>query len=392
MKILHTVEFYHPSVGGAQEVVKQLSEHLVKKGHDVTVATTKIPNRGFKTLNGVKIKEFGVSGNKVRGFVGEVEKYRQFVKRGNFDIVTNFAAQQWATDALLPIISDIKAKKVFVPTGFSAFYDPTYKKYFNKMRTWMKEYDMNIFLSDNYRDINFARKVGIPKSKMKIIPNGASEEEFEKDSGIDIRKKLNIPNNHFLVLLVGSHTGLKGHKEALKIFSKAGIKNATLLIIGNSFGGGCTSYCKVVSVLHNKVFSGNRQNKVIITSLDRKDTANVYKEADIFLFPSNIECSPIVLFEACASKTPFLTTDVGNSREIVKWTGGGMILPTTFDNKGLSHAKIKESIEILKELYKDSGKRKKLAHTGYMNWKKKFTWEKISKQYEDLYFELLSVK
>ena len=42
MKILHTVEFYHPSVGGMQEVVKQLSERLVRLGHNVTVATSQL--------------------------------------------------------------------------------------------------------------------------------------------------------------------------------------------------------------------------------------------------------------------------------------------------------------------------------------------------------------
>ena len=35
MKILHTVEFYHPSQGSMQEVVRQISERLVKLGHKV---------------------------------------------------------------------------------------------------------------------------------------------------------------------------------------------------------------------------------------------------------------------------------------------------------------------------------------------------------------------
>lgn len=63
MKILHTVEFYYPSVGGMQEVVKRLSELLVQYGHDVTVATTRLAARRDKTINGVKIKEFEISGN-----------------------------------------------------------------------------------------------------------------------------------------------------------------------------------------------------------------------------------------------------------------------------------------------------------------------------------------
>jgi L-malate glycosyltransferase len=35
MKILHCVESYYPSIGGMQAVVRQLSERLVKMGHEV---------------------------------------------------------------------------------------------------------------------------------------------------------------------------------------------------------------------------------------------------------------------------------------------------------------------------------------------------------------------
>jgi len=47
MNILHCVESYYPSVGGMQEVVKQLSERLVKLGHAVKVATRNNPDRNF---------------------------------------------------------------------------------------------------------------------------------------------------------------------------------------------------------------------------------------------------------------------------------------------------------------------------------------------------------
>ena len=90
LKILHTVEFYSPSVGGAQEVVKQLSEHLVMLGHDVTVATTKLPERKSKVINGVKVKEFAISGNNVRGLNGELDKYKKFLKKSNFDVIMNY--------------------------------------------------------------------------------------------------------------------------------------------------------------------------------------------------------------------------------------------------------------------------------------------------------------
>ena len=247
MRILHTVEYYHPSTGGMQEVVRQLSERLVKLGHKVTVATAKQPERKKKKINGVSVIEFDVHGKLVEGLTGESEKYKEFLLGSDFDVITNFAAQQWATDIMLPILDKIKSKKVFVPTGFSSFFKPEYKEYFESMKTWMKEYDMNVFLSNNYRDIYFARKNSI--NKIKIIPNGASEEEFLGQNNIDIRGKLNIPKDHFLILHVGSHTGLKGHKEAIKIFERTKFKNATFLIIATSFPGGCAKYCKRKEIL-----------------------------------------------------------------------------------------------------------------------------------------------
>ena len=51
-----------------------------------------------------------------------------------------------------------------------------------------------------------------------MIPNGASELEFTRKAIIDIRKYLGIPAHQFLILQVGSHTGMKGHAEAIAIF------------------------------------------------------------------------------------------------------------------------------------------------------------------------------
>lgn len=391
MKILHTVEFYHPSVGGMQEVVKQLSERLARRGHEVTVATTRLPERHDKVINGVRIEEFAVSGKLATGMTGEVGRYRQFVVESGFDIVTNFAAQQWATDALITMLDEIGAKKVFVPTGFSELHHPRFREYFAGMRRWLHQYDMNIFLSCDYRDINFARDCGV--RDMVIIPNGAAEEEFLPEADIDIRQLLGIPRDHFLVLLVGSHTGLKGHAEAVRIFGRARIRNATFLIAANDFGRGCARGCRVRQVLFN-AWPWRRADgkRVLVASLPRRETVAAYQAADLFLFPSNIECSPLVLFEAAASRTPFLATEVGNAREVAEWTGAGAILPTRMDRKGYSRAEIAGSAAMVEALWRDPAARGEMAERGFAAWRERFTWGGIARAYENLYAELSEVQ
>lgn len=390
MKILHTVESYWPALGGMPEVVAQLSERLAERGHNVTVATSLSAGRHTDTHNGVKIVPFDIRGNQVKGYAGsekEIKRYEDFLVNGGFDIVTTFAAQQWSVDLVLPILEKIKAKKVFVPTGFSRLVDPLYADYFSSLPERMNQYDMNVFLSDTYQDIVFARKNGV--RNIIIIPNGADEREFSNDDQKnDIRNRLGIPQDHFLILHVGSHTGKKGHREAVEIFSRANIRNATLLIIGNSFGRGCTYSCMWRNIIHKFNFGSNK--KLIMTSLSRPDTVLAYKTADLFLFPSNIECSPIVLFEAAAAGVPFLASDAGNSAEIVQWTGGGVILPTAQKKSGYITVDIPTSVKLLEKMYEDETLRQQLGHSGYRVWKERFTWDKISHAYEDLYKKLSS--
>jgi len=387
MKILHTVESYLPARHGMSEVVRQLSEGLVRRGHEVTVATSENAERDYETFEGVKIRAFPISGNTIRGTQGPSEEYIRFVKEGTYDIITCFAAQQWATDLLLSHLPSLSAKKVFVPTGFSALHDPNYTNYFARMPDWLRSFDANVFLSDTYQDAAFAQQYGISNSV--LIPNGASYEEFAPTPTPYLRKKLGISRRSTLILHVGSYTGEKGHREAIEIFLNSPIRNATLLFVGQN-------PTKVLKIFGRKIryielpksylLAGK---KVLVQTLSREDTVQAYQEADVFLFPSRIECSPIVLFEAAASGTPFLSSDVGNAREIAEWTGGGTIIPTVRrDQRGYPDIAI--GSRMLAELVKDKALRAKMGTSARRAWEARFTWEKITDRYEALYQAVLN--
>mgnify|MGYP000750640791 CR=1 FL=1 len=217
MRILHCVESYYPAVGGMPEVVRRLSEGLVHLGHEVTVATSHMQNRQSDFLNGIRIVSFTLAGRLADGIVGdptEQRKYQEFIADPHFEVVVFFAAQQWSCDLALPVLHSITAKKVFVPTGFSGLHLPVFQDYYSLMPNWLLKYDMNVFLSNDYQDINFARAYGV--KKYMIIPNGASAKEFLKIRDYDFRRDKSLPENSKILLLVGSHTGEKGHYEDRK--------------------------------------------------------------------------------------------------------------------------------------------------------------------------------
>ena len=87
MKILHTVESYLPARHGMSEVVRQISERLVQRGHQVTVATSKDSRRQSEQIEGVEVRGFDVHGKSAIGVWGDVSGYQKFLLDFNPDII-----------------------------------------------------------------------------------------------------------------------------------------------------------------------------------------------------------------------------------------------------------------------------------------------------------------
>ncbi|HLY25447.1 MAG TPA: glycosyltransferase family 4 protein [Aggregatilineales bacterium] len=385
MNILHTVQLYSPSVGGSQEVIRQISERLTQRGHAVTVATSSHPDRTDASLNGVKIEQFDITGNTVDGIRGQTRLYQEFLLDSRFDVMLNYAAQQWATDLVFPIIKSLRCRKVIAPCGFSRLFIPAYRGYFARLADDLRCYDHLVFHAEHYRDIDYARTQGL--SHFSVIPNGASEQEFDKPEEV-FRSRHGIPTGVPLLLTVGSHTGIKGHRLVMQAFRQAQIGPSVLLVIGNeSSKGGCARRCRWRAAWMN--LAGLGQKRIVLLDPPRHDVVAAFQAADLFVFGSNIEYSPLVLFEAMASHTPFVTVACGNAAEIAAAGGGGIVVPTVEIGQGMVDADPQVFAREIEDLMHDPRHRKQLGENGYAAWKNRFTWENIASQYEQLYLRLL---
>jgi glycosyltransferase involved in cell wall biosynthesis len=338
-RVLLCCEQYYPSVGGVQEVMRQIAERLALRNLEVVVATGIHPQRPDDVMmNGVQVVSFAITGNRVKGMAGPVADYQQFLKDGHFDAVLIKAAQQWTFDAAVDVVDQLSARKVFIPCGFSGLADASYADYFDQMPTWLRQFDALIFYSDTYQDIEFARKHGL--SALHLIPNGVDEREFLDAGDQSIRTEIGIAPGDDLLLSVGSMIMAKGHWEALEAFGRARLERPTTLVLnGNLPRDGSAALLKravkhalsgrwPLSMLAARI---NRQpgKRVLLTDLPRIRLLQLFKAADLFVFASHVEYSPLVLFEAAASGTPFIASNAGNSKEIATWTGGGTIVQET---------------------------------------------------------------
>ncbi len=378
MEILHTVEFYHPSRGGAQEVVRQLSERLVKRGHRVTVATTRLPTRQLTDWNGVRIEAFDISGNAARGVTGEAERYQDFLRTSPFDVILNYAAQQWTADLTFPLLREIAAVKVFVPCGYSGLYASEYREYFSRLSAVLRGYDHVVYMSGSYRDAEFGLQHGI--THCSVIPNAAAEEEFLEPPR-DVRARYGI-GARFFILCVANHYPDKGHDTVMRAFRRTRIPDGMFLVIGEPppNSRGCLRRCLVNAWLQ-KVLPTRGKTVKILTRVPRLDVVSAFQEADLFVFGSRVECSPLVIFEAMAGKTPFVSTDCGNVRELVNLTGAGVVVRDA-----------DEMAQAMQQLWADPGRRQEMGRRGVEAWRGCYPWEHVTDQYESLYRRLLAAR
>lgn len=127
------------------------------------------------------------------------------------------------------------------------------------------------------------------------------------------------------------------------------------------------------------------RKRVLVLDVDRPEVVAAYRAADLFMFGSLLECSPIVLFEAAAARTPFITTACGNAAEIASWTGSGVVVDSHIRADGTVRASPDLMASHIERLWHDGDERAAMAEAGYRAWTHKFTWERITEAYEDLY-------
>jgi glycosyltransferase involved in cell wall biosynthesis len=439
MKLLFCCENYWPSRGGVQEVMQQIAERMVAAGHDVGVATRVHADRKTNIHNGVHIHSFNVSGNLVTGIRGEVDSYRKFLVDFDGDAILIKAAQQWSFDALWPVLDQVKARKVFVPCGFSSFYEPSFRDYFRKLPDVLRKFDHLIFYAEHYRDIDFARANNI--TRLSIIPNGASEVEFGDQTRQErrLRKEFGIPAADLVFLTVGSPISAKGHATVADAFAQADFSGraATLILNGNwppkrfsikyfrhmlqrlanlnaqravelfrelgvtgivsrmfpkppaertrlaKLPGSAAPPKQATPEIETHVSASQPSQKTVLrVDLPREKVVDAFFEADLFVFASRVEYSPLVLFESAAAGTPFVTAPVGNSREIVSWTGGGWICPADVDERGYTRVAADVLAREMEKAVHSPEYLRKLGEAGRLAWQERFTWAKIAQSYE----------
>jgi len=369
MRILHCVEFYYPHIGGAEKHVQILSEYFSNLGNETHVVTTAINNRKNKILNNVKIIEFNIKGNAIKGYKGDIKSYQNFLLNANYDLIIFYAAQQWTFDLALEIIEKIKSRKIFIPCGFSKLNNFLYKIYFNFLKIKINHFNNIICFGKSLIDYKFLKKNF--KKKINIIYNGSFQINNQK---IRFKKKFQEKINNSTFINIANFKFSKGQDNVLKVIEKLKFKKFSLFFIGTNIKKNMYYYFVKVRIFFILKKNPNAEIK-ILNNINKIDTLAAYNECDYFIHGSRVECSPLVLFETLAAGKIYLGTEVGNVKEVINKIEIG------YCSKKLNNITNKLDYYISNNYHKSEIIKKKILKKFSEN----FDWKNLLKEYQKIY-------
>ncbi len=171
-----------------------------------------------------------------------------------------------------------------------------------------------IFCSESSKEKH--ENIGYKFSTTIVIPNGFTIKEINKDKARkELKQKLNIPENHKIVLTAARYIEEKDYPTLLK---------AIKLTLDN--------YDKITFILCGKeVENSNAELTGIINNLKigknlrllghQSEIAKLMAGADLLISSSKSEAFPNVIAEAMSVGTPCAATNVGETKNIIRDTG-----------------------------------------------------------------------
>ncbi len=306
MKIAQICPRYFPEIGGVETHVKEISERLVKAGHDVEVITTDPTGKLNKKdmINGVKVIRFGsfAPGNAYY-FAPQIYFY---LKKHNYDVI--HAHSYHALPAFFASLNRHGGKFVFTPHyhrhGHTAFRNLLHKPYRLIGKMIFSRADSVICVSEYEKKlVESDFKVA---AKTVKIPNGITLKEFE-----NLRHRKKSPEEKTgrekTLLYVGRLEEYKGVQYIIQGLPE--LQDFRLKVVGKG---------PYETELRSMAKNLGMERKVEwLKDLSRKELLECYGSADVFLMLSSHEAYGITVAEALAAGTPCIVAEGSALEEFV---------------------------------------------------------------------------
>ena len=379
MKIGFLIRYFKPGMGGAENNCYYLARELAKdKKNEVSIFCSD-KKEGEETMDGIKVYRCKETLNLTYYLAFYPSIVEKLIKT-DLDVlhVHGFGFIQ----------NDIAIRKLrYAKTGLKIIGTPhgpfmALKKYnflfrllkliyMPFLRGTLKRYD-KIIQVNPYQHKWMTKEYGIPRKKIVFLPNGVTEQAFEKINAArknELAKKYGL-ENQFVISYLGRVQKYKGIDQVISILPEL-IKikpNLCFLVIGKDVGDAkrLKDIADSLGVSEKVVFAGEVSEKNKLSLLDL---------SEIFVFPSEWEAFGIVVLEAMARGNAVVSTRTEGGLFLVEENKNGFLFD--YQNK-------KELLNNMEKIIEND----KLRNNMQSNNIKKvrgFLWSIIAKNLKSIY-------
>lgn len=352
MRIGIFTETYTPYISGLVTSEVMLKNALEKLGHEVYVVTANLESFKYSYNEKERVLKIpgiptGIYDSRLTGIypIKAIKK----IKSWNLDVIHS------QTEFAIGTFARIFGKQYGIPvihtyhTMYEDYVHYITKGYFTKPGIKLIEYLTKFYCDKTVSELIVPTKKAYDlfKDKYKvdrnihIIPTGIEIDRFYRENSktqdiINLRRKLNINDNDFIILFVGRLAEEKNVELLLEAQEDIIKKNkcAKLLIVGD--GPDINKYKDLAikyKIANNTIFTGK---------VPWDDMPKYYQIADLFATASRSETQGLTVVEAMAAELPVVCVNDDSFKIVVIDDLNGKL----FDNK-------KEYIKIINNLITD---------------------------------------
>jgi glycosyltransferase involved in cell wall biosynthesis len=321
MKVIFTIRYFHPFVGGTEKQALTLASRLAEKGIDVTILTSRFQKSWQRRefIGNVKVIRFCSPTIRVIGALIFLSCLAAYLirQRKNYSIIHTF---QIGYTSFLSILMGMSLRKPTVlklaSSGSGGDIQRAKRTAWGSLCLLMaKKASRIISVSTTVEQELLDEQIS--PSIIAAIANGVDLHRYDRCMDKSkMRKRMNIPEVH-TIIFTGRLSAEKGVDFLIRGFALLDkTKPCQLLIIAD--GPERENIMRLIKKC-------NASDSVMLIPA-AAETAPYLGASDMFVLPSRFEGLSNALLEAMACGLPVISTRVGGSKDLIQDGGNGLLV------------------------------------------------------------------
>jgi glycosyltransferase involved in cell wall biosynthesis len=407
MKITHISPLYYPALGGAEHHLKEISEGLAKRGHDVTVLAANVkslkdvwldesellPQTEF--INGVRVVRLQKHAEQLGRFLQRWSRlrggYRSLAMLFGTD-GTEFLFEKPAILQIIPYLLKTNADIVmsmnwYFPSAYYTYLARRIKSFtwvgtplFHTAELWSSRTIYRRMLSvcdaalvNTVHEAEFVRSLA--RTPTEVAGVGVWPELFEGRDGNKVRQQYKLGNAP-VVGFVGRQDVNKGLIQLIDAMRTVWKWNPNVRLV---LAGHRPLVRSGVDIMLESLNEAERKRIVRINEFSEKDKPSLYDAFDVFVLPSEGESFGIAYLEAWLCHKPVIGARIGSTQCVI---GDGI------DGLLVDHKDAQDIAAKIIDLLTDPVRCDTMGRKGNAKTLTNYTWEKVIDKVENLYLRL----